>query len=87
MRELPNLYCDLSAQSGSNAMMRDSAYAVKFLEEFQDRILYGCDITSVKSRYPYAFADFLEELYRNQRISPAVYEKICRYNAVKLLKL
>jgi len=87
MRECQNLHCDLSAGSGSNAMMRDSAYAAQFLEEFQDRILYGCDITSVKSQYPYAFADFLEELYQNQRISRTVYEKICRYNAVKLLKL
>ena len=87
MRECQNLHCDLSAGSGSNAMMRDSEYAAKFLEEFQDRILYGCDITSVNSQYPYDFADFLEELYRNQRISRTVYEKICRNNAVRLLKL
>jgi hypothetical protein len=44
MRKYDNLYCDLSAGSGMNAMMRDKEHAVSFFREFADRILYGCDI-------------------------------------------
>ena len=34
MREYPNLYCDISANSGRNAMMRDRDHAIKFFTEF-----------------------------------------------------
>ena len=36
LRTYGNLYCDLSAQSGSRAMMRDSDYALRFMEEFSE---------------------------------------------------
>ncbi len=43
LRQYPNLYCDLSAGSGHNALNRDPAFARDFLLEFQDRILYARD--------------------------------------------
>ena len=43
MRTYPNLYLDLSAGSGLNALKRDPAFAKQFLLEFQDRALYGRD--------------------------------------------
>ncbi|MEF3309162.1 amidohydrolase family protein [Paenibacillus sp. GYB004] len=43
MRKHDNLYCDLSAGSGLNALKRDSDYTREFLIEFQDRVLYGRD--------------------------------------------
>ena len=43
MRQYPNLYADLSALSGLNALTRDRAFACEFLIEFQDRLLYGRD--------------------------------------------
>jgi hypothetical protein len=43
MRECPNLYGDLSAGSGCNALQRDPGFAKEFLDEFQDRICYGRD--------------------------------------------
>lgn len=85
LRKFENLYCDLSAASGSNAMMRDPEYAARFITEFGDRILYGCDITSVEREYPYTFAEFLDGLVENEKISESVYKKICRDNAIKLL--
>lgn len=87
LRKFPNLYCDLSAGSGANAMMRDPEYAAKFLTEFADRILYGCDITSVERAYPYTFAQFLDELVENEKISETIYLKICRNNAIELLQI
>ena len=46
MRKYPNLYGDLSAGSGCNALTRDPEYAVKFMTEFQDRLMFGLDICS-----------------------------------------
>lgn len=43
LRQYPNLYCDLSAGSGFNALDRDRTFAREFLLEFQDRALYGRD--------------------------------------------
>ena len=37
MRKYSNFYGDLSAYSGTRAIMRDEAYGVAFLEEFSDR--------------------------------------------------
>ncbi|MCC6443042.1 MAG: amidohydrolase family protein [Armatimonadetes bacterium] len=43
LRACPNLYCDLSAGSGCNALKRDPEHAREFLLEFQDRVCYGRD--------------------------------------------
>lgn len=87
MREYGNLYCDLSAGSGANAMRRDPDFAARFMEEFSDRILYGCDICSVKSTFPYSFDAFLTSMRADASLSEENYRKIVRENAVKLLKL
>ena len=87
MREYPNLYCDLSAGSGSNAMMRDPEYAVKFMTEFADRIYYGCDICAATNRHQFIFRDFIDGLYGSSALPKEVYEKIVRRNAEKLLGL
>lgn len=43
LRKYPNLYCDMSAGSGCNALSRDPEFAKDFLVEFQDRVLYARD--------------------------------------------
>lgn len=85
MREYGNLYCDLSAGSGSRAMMCDPEYTAKFLTEFSDRIFYGSDVSGSKQVFQYEFVDFLEKLYQEGGISLDTYEKICYKNAEKLL--
>jgi len=85
MRRYPNLYGDLSAGSGFNALNRDHAYAIKFLNEFQDRLLFGTDICAPAGKAP--LADFLLGLRRDKKISENVFQKIARKNAIKLLNL
>ena len=85
LRDHENLYCDLSAGSGSNAMMRDREYAASFLTEFADRIFYGCDMCAINQTFPFPFRDFLEELRADGSISESVYRKICRENAERIL--
>jgi predicted TIM-barrel fold metal-dependent hydrolase len=87
LREYPNLYCDVSAGSGMNALTRDKEYTAKFIEEFSDRILYGCDICSTFSRYPFAFENWLNAMRKDGMISQENYYKFVRGNAEKLLGL
>ena len=85
MREYPNLYCDLSAGSGNNAMTRDPDFTYRFFEEFSDRLMYGTDICTADWYMP--LGDWLDESFEKGFIKEDVYKKICRENAIKLFKL
>jgi predicted TIM-barrel fold metal-dependent hydrolase len=87
MRKYENLYCDMSAGSGSNAMMRDREYAAKFIGEFSDRMMYGCDICMAEQTFPFAFDEFLTSMRKSGEISEENYRKIVRENAIRELKL
>jgi predicted TIM-barrel fold metal-dependent hydrolase len=41
--DYPNLFADMSAVSGSNAMARDPAFTADFLKRHQDKLLFGSD--------------------------------------------
>src|SRR5438270_9052192 len=43
LSDYPNMYGDLSAGSGLNAMQRDEERAREFLHRHQDKLLYGSD--------------------------------------------
>jgi predicted TIM-barrel fold metal-dependent hydrolase len=75
LRQYPNLYADLSAGSALNALQRDRSFAVEFLTEFQDRLLYGRDLFDNRHQ------DFLNSL----GLPAAVMEKIYSGNALKLV--
>ncbi len=85
MRECPNLYCDLSAGSGCNALSRDNDYAYKFIEEFSDRLLFGTDMCYANQELP--LTDWLDTAYKQNCINEENYRKICRENAIKLFNL
>lgn len=85
LRKYPNLYCDLSANSGGNAIMRDKEYGYKFIEEFKDRLLYGTDLFSINQYFP--LGDYLDEAVEKRKISEDAYKMIVRDNAIKLFGL
>lgn len=85
MRRYPNLYGDLSAGSGHNALARDRDYAIQFLTEFQDRLMFGTDITSPSTPTP--LVGLLLDLRDTGDISETVFNKVARENAVTLLDL
>ena len=87
MREYGNLYCDISAGSGANALMRDKEYAARFLEEFSDRVLYGCDFCAVTNAHQFELDAFLDGMVADGYLSMDNYKKIVRENAKKLLKI
>jgi predicted TIM-barrel fold metal-dependent hydrolase len=43
LSDYPNMYGDLSAGSGLNALTRDEAHARQFLDRHQNKLLYGSD--------------------------------------------
>ncbi len=81
----PNLYADLSAFSGSCAVMRDEAFGVYFLERYQDQLLFGTDTTNRHAVFP--LAGFLDSLLREGKLSRQAYDKICWANAQRLFSI
>jgi predicted TIM-barrel fold metal-dependent hydrolase len=43
LRDYPNLFGDLSANSGNNMLSRDAAFTADFLRRHQDKLLFGSD--------------------------------------------
>ena len=87
LRQYENLYCDMSAGSGANAFMRDREHAAKFIEEFSDRLMYGCDICSPLNEFPFKFDEFLTSMRESGEISETNYRKIVRENAIRILNI
>lgn len=71
----PNLYCDISAGSGHNALSRDPVFGRQFILTYQDRILYGRDYFDNRHQ---EFIDSLD-------LPLPVREKIYSGNARKLV--
>ena len=74
LQTYPNLYADLSAGSGLNALKRDPVFARDFLVEFQDRLLYGRD----------NFNNDLQEFLKTLDLPEMVWAKITAHNAQRL---
>ena len=85
MRNYDNMYADISAGSGYNAISRDPEFGYWFLEEFQDKILFGTDICTNAFAIP--LSQYLDEAVKNGKISEEAYRKISRENAIKLFNL
>ncbi len=85
LRRYDNLWCDISAGSGNNALVRDPEAGARFLEEFQDRILFGTDICGPGQVVPQV--DTLRDALAGGLLSAAAHEKICHRNAAQLLGL
>jgi hypothetical protein len=85
LRKYPNLYGDLSAGSGLNAISRDPEFGYRFLEEHQDKLLFGTDICHVNQEVE--IVPYLNQALAEAKISQTCYDKICHLNARMLLGL
>ena len=81
METYPNLYGDLSAGSGSNAIARDKEFGREFMIRRQDRLLFGTDYLQPGQAVPQF------ELFAGLDLPADVRAKIYRGNAEQLLKL
>ncbi|MFA5858801.1 MAG: amidohydrolase family protein [Elusimicrobiota bacterium] len=85
LKKYPNLYGDISAGSGFNALSRDPEKGYKFLDELQDKLLFGTDICNPEQVLN--IVPFMNDALANGKITKVVYDKITHINAQKLLKL
>lgn len=85
LRKYPNLYGDLSANSAGNAIIRDPEFGVKFLTEFQDKLMFGTDMCNGEMYFP--LADFMEKAVAEGKLSEEAAEKIFYKNAIRILGL
>lgn len=81
--QYPNLYGDLSANSGGNALMRDEAFGLDFLDRFQDRLMFGTDMCNAEMVFP--LGKWLDEQLAAGRLSQTIYDKVCFENARRVL--
>ncbi len=88
MRAYPNLWADTSAGSGHNALTRDPSFGLEFLDEFQDKLMFGTDSCRRSDlAQPVPNVTFHRRLREERKLSAAALEKIDWRNAVRLLKL
>ena len=76
-----NIYGDLSANSGRNALLRDPAFTPGFFERNQDKLLYGSDLVSrgqVLRNH-----DAIDQINVDKRVK----EKIYFRNSARLFKV
>ena len=69
LEKYPNLYCDMCGGSGHNALSRDLDFSRKFLDTWQDRVLYGRD------NYDNVTQELLESLSLPRNILEKIYYK------------
>jgi hypothetical protein len=81
MDAYPNIFGDLSAGSGANAISRDPSFGREFLIRRADRLMFGTDMLSPGQAVPQL------ELYRTIDLPADVQAKIFRDNARRLLRL
>ena len=81
----PNLYGDLSANSGSRAIMRDEEFGLAFLETYADRLFFATDMVNRDMVFP--LGAWIDEMVSCGRLSRGAYEKIVRENARRIFGL
>lgn len=81
----PNLYGDLSANSGGRAIMRDEAFGLAFLEKYADRLFFATDMVNKDMVFP--LGAWLDRMAAEDKLSKEAYEKIVRDNARRVFGL
>ncbi len=87
LADYPNLFADLSAGSGLNALRRDEDFTRGFLERHQDKLMYGSDCNdTVGMGGQCQGAQILAEI---RRLAPAklIERKVLFENARRVLRL
>ena len=81
MDRFDNIYGDVSAGSGANAILRDIDFGRDFILRRADRLMFGTDYLAPGQQVPQF------SLYKELDLPEAVQEKVFRGNARKLLQI
>ncbi len=87
LADYPNLFADMSAGSGLNALLRDEDHAREFLKRHQDKLMYGSDCDDRKVGT--ARCSGVKQIVAIRRLAPSkeVERKILYGNAARVLKM
>ena len=86
LRKYPNLYGEFN-DSAWFFLQRDHDYALKLVNEFQDKLFFATDFCNVTASGSFSMLELLLEWRKANKISEAVFNKVARENAVKLFDL
>jgi predicted TIM-barrel fold metal-dependent hydrolase len=101
LSEFPNLYADMSANSGNNALSRDPSFTPGFLERHQNKLIFGSDCSCADGNGSGVSQGNNPEAARlagkcvaretlgvlKQQASPAIFRRVVWENGVQLFKL
>ncbi len=87
LADYPNIYGDLSAGSGLNALLRDEEHTRAFLDRHQDKLLYGSDCNDPFGSGPKCQGAQTLAALRRLAPHPKALRKMLYGNAVRVLKL
>jgi len=84
MEKYDNLWADLSAGSGHNAITRDETFGIEFLDRFQDKLMFGSDSCYRLNVTPTSpNVEMMQRLKSENLIAETAWEKIASGNAIR----
>lgn len=87
LSDYPNMYGDLSAGSGLNALTRDENFARDFLTRHQDKLVYGSDCSDLDGSGPKCQGAQTIAAVRRLAGTKAIERKLLHGNAKRLFRL
>lgn len=87
LADYPNMFADMSAGSGLNALTRDEEHTTAFFERHQEKVLYGSDCADHLGRGPGCQGAATIAAIRKLAPSKAVERKILFENAKRIFRL
>ena len=87
LSDYPNIYGDLSAGSGLNALLRDEGHAREFLTRHQDKLLFGSDCSDADGQGERCSGSKCLAAIRRLAPNNKVVRKLLHQNASRVLKI
>ena len=87
LSDYANMYGDLSAGSGQNALTRDEGFARDFLSRHQDKLLFGSDCNDHEGGGPKCIGARTISIIRGLARSKEIERKLLYDNAKKLFRM
>lgn len=87
LADYPNMFGDLSAGSGLNALTRDPSFTLGFFERHQDKLLYGSDCNDLEGQGEKCQGAQTIAAIRRFAPSKKIERKLLYANAQKLIRL
>ena len=86
LQDYPNMFGDLSANSGLNALIRDENHAIEFIKRNQDKLIYGSDCNDLIGRGPSCIGARTIKIIKSLISNRAIQDKILSKNARRIIR-